>query len=107
MSSYKRSSQGEAFLVAFCDAVRDTEGIPATRTAWSLYLTDQRGVVCFRGVAYYTAPGGGEGLLMAKIEGTYPNAVAGSLEAFLYSLAFKLGGMAASWYTEERAARRI
>jgi hypothetical protein len=107
MSSYKRSSQGEAFLVAFTDAVRDTEGIPAVDTHWTFHLTEQRGVICFHGDAYYT-PAGATGVLkMASIEGTYPNAVAGSLEAFLYSLAFKLGGMASSWYTEERAARRI
>jgi hypothetical protein len=107
MSSYKRSSQGEAFLVAFVDAVRDTEGIPGCSTHWDFHLTEQRGVICFHGEARYTPARGTGQLKMAEIKGTYPNATAGSLEAFLYSLAFKLGGMASSWYTEEKAARRI
>jgi len=107
MSTFKQGKQSEAFLVAFTDAVRDIEGIPATSVVWDFHISPQRGVVCFHGEALYSTSDSPQPLKMASIEGTYPNSTSGSLEAFLYSLAFKLGGMAASWYTEEVAAHRI
>lgn len=106
MTSYKKGAEGEAFLVAFTDACRDTEGIKGMTLYWDFHLTPRRGVICIHGEARYTASPTARGATAASIEGEYPNSRAGSLEAFLYGLAFKLGGMAAAWYDSEQALRR-
>lgn len=107
MASYKRGSEGEAFLVAFTDAVRDAEGLRGMTLFWDFHITPRRGVICVHGEARYMHVGASTGVKAASIEGEYPNSTQGSFEAFLYSLAFKLGGMASAWYEGEKRLRRV
>ena len=106
MGSRHASSQGEAFLVAFADAVRDMEQGLNVTVEWSFHTTPRRGVVCVHGVAYCTPQGATGPMKAGSIEGEYPNSTAGSLEAFLYSLAFKLAGMVHMWVQHEKEAQR-
>jgi len=95
-------TQGEAFLVGFHDTLEETVQQYNASVTWELHTTRRRGVLCFHGTGYVVPPGAAGPVKAGYIEAEYPNSNAGSLEAFLYGLGFRLSNMIAVWCEAEK-----
>lgn len=106
MASKKAGDGGEyEFTRAAYDELRDAEKAFEVRFVLSLEPTGQRGVWALAVVA--VADDSSDGLAyIAKWQGSWPNSVAVSYGAFLYSACHRCVRMVEAWYQTKRIEER-
>jgi hypothetical protein len=93
-----RAGDGEGFLRAFHDAVRDLELAYSCTVSCSLGLTGRKGVLLFELTARSKREGANDPVI-GKYTCEYPTAQVGTLEAALYASAVRLERVVADWDT--------